>query len=134
MDKGTRRYDANELAAELDKIAMTGSFRNGAERSSYAYRILSSHFEDSLVLAAEMLRYPTFPDDEFDKYKARIAAYLSNLEKAPARAATSLFDRLIYGTDTPKGAVWTPELLEQVDREQLLAFHRQEIAPDNMKI
>ncbi len=134
MDKGTKRYDANELAAARDKIAMTGAFRDGAERSSYAWRILHSHLDDSLGLAAEMLRYPTFPDDELEKLKARIAAYLSNLENAPARAASSLFDRLVYGADTPMGAVWTPELLEQVDRQKLQAFHREEIAPDNMTV
>ncbi len=134
MDKGTKKYDANELAAERDRIAMQGSFGDGAERSSYAYRILHSHLDASLELAADMLRNPTFPDEELDKFKARIAAYLSNLQNAPSRAASGLFDRLIYGADTPMGAVWTPELLEQVDREKLKAFHALEIAPDNMTI
>ena len=134
MDKGTKKYDANQLAAARDRIAMTGAFREGAERSSYGYRILHSHLDDSLELAAEMLRNPTFPDEELLKYKARVAAYLSNLENAPSRAAGSLFDRLIYGADTPKGAVWSPELLVQLDREKLEAFHRREIAPDNMTV
>ena len=34
MDKGTRQLNANELAAEKDKIAMASAFRNGLERSS----------------------------------------------------------------------------------------------------
>ena len=134
MDKGTKKYDANELAAARDKIAMRGNFRDGAERSSYGYRILRSYLDESLVLAADMLRNPTFPDEELVKFKARIAAYLSNLENAPARAARSLFDRLIYGADTPMGAVWTPELLEQVDESKLQDFHANEIAPDNMTV
>ena len=134
MDKGTKRYDANELAAAQDRIAMRGTFRDGAERSSYAYRILHSHLGASLELAADMLRNPTFPDDELEKLKARIAAYLRTLENAPSRAATSLFDRLVYGADTPMGSVWTPELLEQVDGDRLRAFHRQEVAPDNMTV
>lgn len=134
VDKGTKKYDANELAAARDKIAMRGNFRDGAERSSYGYRILRSYLDESLVLAADMLRNPTFPDEELVKFKARIAAYLSNLENAPARAARSLFDRLIYGADTPMGAVWTPELLEQVDESKLQDFHANEIAPDNMTV
>ena len=134
MDKGTKKYNANELAAARDKIAMKGVFQDGVERSSFGYRILHSHLDSSLELAAEMLRNPTFPDDELAKLKARIAAYLSNLEQAPAAAARSLFDRMIYGTATPMGAVWTPELLEQVDRASLEDFHRKEIAPDSMTI
>ena len=132
LDKGTRKFDANELAAAKDKIAMGGSFGAGDENSSFGYRILSTKLEPSLELAAEMLRYPTFPDDELEKVKARLFAYLANLEVAPARAAGGLFDRAIYGADTPKGAVWSPELLSQVDRAKLQAWHSAEIAPDNM--
>jgi predicted Zn-dependent peptidase len=134
MDKGTKKYDASELAAAKDRIGMSGQFRDGLERSSYSYRILRPYLVPSLELAADMLRTPTFPDEELTKYKARVAAYLANLEKAPSRAARSLFDRAVYGADTPMGAVWTPELLEQVDRDRLEVFHRAEITPDRMTI
>ncbi len=134
MDKGTKKYDANELAAARDRIAMRGAFQDGVERSSFGYRILHSYLEPSLELAAEMLRNPTFPDEELGKMKARIEAYLSNLEIAPAGAARGLFDRVIYGPDTLMGAVWTPELLQQVDRDSLQAFHEKEITPDNMTV
>lgn len=134
MDKGTAKYDANELAAAKDKIGMSGQPGAGLERSSYAYRILQSNLASSLVLAAEILQKPTFPDEELDKVKAQIAAYLSNLERAPARAARGLFNRAIYGVDTPIGSVWTPELLQKLDRASVQAFHAAEIAPDNMTI
>ncbi len=134
MDKGTKKYDANELAAAKDKIAMSGSFAAGDEDSSLGYRILTSNLESSLGLAAEMLRYPTFPQDELDKIKAQAHAYLANLQHAPSRAASSLFDRAIYGPDSQKGAVWTPALVEQVDRARLTAWHAAEIAPDNLTI
>jgi zinc protease len=132
--KGTKKYDANELAAARDKIAMGGGFSAGDEQSSLGYRILTSKLEPSLELAAEMLRNPTFPDDELEKVKARLLAYLSNLRLAPSRAASSLFDRAIYGADTSKGAVWSPELASQVDRAKLQAWHAAEIAPDNMTV
>jgi len=134
LDKGTKKLNANELAAAKDKIAMGGSFNAGDERSSFGYRILSGKLEPSLELAAQMLRYPTFPEDELEKIKARLFAYLANLEVAPAGAASSLFDRTIYGADTPKGAVWSPELVSQVDRAKIQAWHLAEIAPDNMTV
>ena len=134
MDKGTKRFDANELAAAKDKIGMSGQFQDGMEQSSYDYRILRTHLDSSLDLAADMLRNPTFPDGELGKFKARISAYLANLEKSPSRAARSLFDRAIYGADTPMGSVWTPALLDQVDRTKLSAFHKAEVTPDNITI
>ncbi len=134
MDKGTKKYNANELAAERDRIAMGGGFQAGAERSAFSYRILTRNLQPSLVLAAEMLRNPVFPDDELGKVKAQISAYLSNLQKAPSGAAGGLFDRAVYGADNPMGAVWTPELVEQVDRGSLRKWHDAEIAPDNMTV
>lgn len=134
LDKGTSKYDANELAAARDKIGMDGGFGAGSERSTYGYRILESNLGASLELAAEMLRNPVFPDEELDKMKAQVGAWLSNLELAPNRAASSLFDRAVYGAGTPMGTVWTPELLAQVDRDKLKAFHKAEIAPDRMTV
>ncbi len=134
MDKGTRTYSANELAAAKDRIAMETGFGSGVERSSMGYRILRRNLEPSLELAEEMLRRPTFPDDELDKTKARVLAYLANLPHAPARAASGVFDRAIYGPDSTKGAVWSAELVEQVDRAKLKEWHAAEITPDNMTV
>ena len=134
LDKGTRKFDANELAAARDKIAMGGGFSAGDERSSFGYRILTSNLQASLNLAAEMLRYPTFPDEELEKQKAQVRAYLANLEQAPSRAAVGMFNRAIYGADSALGSVWTPELVEQVDRDSLKAWHAAEVAPDNMTV
>ncbi len=134
MDKGTKKYDASELAAAQDRIAMGSSFGAGNERSSMAYRILSSELEPSLDLAAEILRNPTFPEEELDKLKARVRAYLSNLQHAPSRAAGDLFNRAMYGADTPMGAVWTEDLVASVDQEMLQRWHEAEIAPDSMTV
>ena len=134
LDKGTRKYDANELAAAMDKIGMGARSQAGLERSSMRFRILNTHLRSSLDLAAEILRYPTFPEDELSKFQARVAAWLANLALAPSDAAGGLFDRVIYGANTQMGAVWTPLLIEQVNQEKLEAFHHAEITPDNMTV
>lgn len=134
MDKGTRRMDANELAAAKDKIGMSGTPGAGAETSQFAYRILTNNLDESLQLTAEILRNPTFPKEELDKQKDRIAAYLANLEHVPSNAARSLFDRALFGDQHPFGAVWSRELLAGVGTDALRAFHEREVAPDNMTI
>jgi zinc protease len=134
MDKGTKKYDLHELAAAKDEIAMGGQLQAGVEDSAFNYRILHSHLEPSLDIASEVLRNPTYPDEELHKLKQQIGAWLATLEKSPSGAARSLFERAVYGPDNPLGSVWTPELLEQVDRDMLVDFHKQEIAPDNMTV
>ena len=134
LDKGTKKYDANELAAVKDKIGMSVRSQAGLERSSLRYRILNTHLRSSLDLAAEILRNPIFPEDELIKFQARVSAWLANLKLAPTDAAGSLFDRAVYGATSRMGAVWTPQLVEQVDRAKLAAFHRAEVTPDNMTV
>ena len=134
MDKGTKKYDAHELAAAQDAIAMSGQLQAGTEESSFGYRILHSKLEESMELAAEVLRNPTYPDDELVKLKQQISAWLATLAKSPSSAANSLFERAVYGSDNPLGAVWTPELVEQVDRDMLIDFHGREITPGNMSV
>ncbi len=134
LDKGTKKYDASELAAAKDKIGMGVRAQAGLERSSMRYRILNSHLRTSLMLAAEILRNPTFPEDELIKFQARVSAWLANLKLAPTDAAGGLFNRAVYGAESRMGAVWTPQLVEQVDRAKLAAFHRAEITPDNMTV
>ncbi len=134
LDKGTKKYDANELAAAKDKIGMSVRSQAGLERSSMRYRILNTHLRSSLDLAAEILRNPIFPEDELIKFQARVSAWLANLKLAPTDAAGSLFKRAVYGATSRMGAVWTPQLVEQVDRAKLAAFHRAEVTPDNMTV
>jgi zinc protease len=133
-DKGTRQFDAHELAAERDKIAMGGRLSAGLEDSSFGYRILRSKLDESLQLSAEILRHPTFPDDELDKLKVQISGLLATLARSPSSAASSLFEQATYGAGSPMDAVWHPENLAQVDRQTLLDYYKREVAPDNMTV
>ena len=134
MQKGTKKFDANELAAEKDRIGMEARMSANIENSSFGYRILTSNLQASLDIAAEVLENPTFPEDELGKFQQQILAYLTNIERNPARNATGLYRRALYGADHPLGGVWAPDLVENLNRERIEAFHAREIAPDNMTV
>ncbi len=134
LTEGTERFDANELAAELDGIGMTPRISAGLERSSFDYRILRTHLDDSFELASEMLRNPTYPEHELDKIKQQLFAVLATIEKNPSRFASSLFNRAVYGEQNPLGMVWTPELVRDFSVDTIREFHAREVAPDNMTV
>ena len=134
LQKGTKRYDANELAAAKDRIGMNAGAAASVENSSFGYRILTGYLDESLDIAAEVLRNPTFPDDELAKFQQQILAYLSNIRTNPSRNATPLFRRALYGADHPLGGVWTPDLANNLTRERIREFHEREVAPDNMTV
>ncbi|MED5461821.1 MAG: pitrilysin family protein, partial [Pseudomonadota bacterium] len=134
MDKGTDKYDAHELAAAKDKIGMEARLSANVENSSFSYRILTAYLQDSLDITAEILQKPTLPEDELVKFQQQVVSYLSNVQRNPTPNATSLFRRALYGADHPLGGVWTPDLVENLNRERIVEFHIREIAPDNITI
>jgi zinc protease len=134
LDKGTKKLDSNELAAEKDKIAMGARIQAGVESSSMSYQILSDYLGESLDLAADMLQNPTFPEDELEIFRQQVYAYLSNVEKNPSGNATAMFNRAVYGTDHPLGGVWTESLVDNLNQQSLQEFHSREIAPDSMTV
>ena len=134
LQKGTKRYDANELAAAKDRIGMNAGAAASVENSSFGYRILTGYLDESLDIAAEVLRNPTFPEDELAKFQQQILAYLSNIRTNPSRNATPLFRRALYGADHPLGGVWTPDLANNLTRERIREFHEREVAPDNITV
>ncbi len=134
MDKGTDKYDANELAAAKDKIGMEARLSANVENSSFGYRILTTYLQESLDIAAEILENPTFPEDELVKFQQQVVSYLSNIQRNPTQNATSLFRRALYGADHPLGGVWTQDLVQNLNRERIVEFHIREIAPDNITI
>lgn len=134
LNEGTKDFDANELAAELDRIGMEARVGAGNERSSVGFRILRTNLDESLELAAEMLRNPTFPEDELNKIKQQLFAVLATIEKNPSRFANSYFNRAIYGDTNPLGMIWTPELVNDFSVATLREFHGREVAPDNTTV
>ena len=48
LGKGTRRYDADHLSVERDRIGMAGQFQSAIEDSSYQYSILKPHLGTSV--------------------------------------------------------------------------------------
>ena len=134
MNRGTKKYNANELAAERDRIAMQSSSAPGEEASTVAWSILTQYLPDSMALVREMLQNATYPEDELDKFKANVNAVLDNIERAPARFATTYFKRAIYGDEHPLSAIWTREAIRELDGDDLRDFMNREVAPDNITI
>ena len=104
------------------------------ESSAFGYRILTNYLQESLDLAAEILRHPTFPEDELAKFQQQVLAYLSNIQTNPSRNASALFRRALFGAEHPLGGVWTPELVENLTRDRIREFHAQEVAPNAMTV
>ena len=134
LDSGTGKYSASEFATEMDEIAMQPSIGAQRETSFVSYTILTPHFAESLKLAAEMLQNPSFPAEELEKERSRWLVAIAGLESNPARRAGDYFDRAVHDAAGPLGKIPTKEIVSRISRDDLVAFHAREIAPENMTV
>lgn len=112
-----------------DAIADIAAQRSGgvsADRSSMSIRTLSSaaEREQAIRLLARLLANPSFPQDLFERDKARTVASIREAMTRPESIASKTFWRLSYGSH-PYGAEATVESVQSATRDDLLRFHRE---------
>lgn len=134
LDKGTKEHDAASFSTAMDKIAMQPRIGAREEYSGVSFRVLSTKLKESLNLAAEMLRTPTFPHEEFDKERQAWNVTLKQMQSNPSKYASAYFNKAVFGEDAVNGNILAIDDLNELTRSELLAFYNAEVQPDNMTV
>ena len=135
MEKGTEKYNAEQIAQYFDSIG--GALSVGSQRnSSYlTCATLSDDFPTALDYCHQVLFHPTFPGEEFKKQQqqtlTRIAARKANPQAeimdywASQLPDHTPFHRTITGTEATVAKLSVDDCRE---------FHRTYFAPNNMVV
>jgi zinc protease len=133
MREGTTSKTTQQIALQLETMAasvnVSSSLSGGT--ATIAGSSLTEHFEPTFALAADILLNPTFPSDEFERYRTRTAASLVQQRSIPGFLANERFTRAVYGAHPASRASMTPESLKSVTRETLAGFHKAHFVPDH---
>ena len=133
MREGTAKHKSRELSEALDTIGATLNATSGV--SSPTSNVTASGLTDNLGqildLFAEVIRTPTFPADELERYKSRTLANQPLLRSQPAFLAQERLNQAIYGTHPAALIVTPPEVIKKVTSADLAKFHSQNYVPNN---
>ncbi len=134
LREGTAKRSSKQIAEQVDTLGATLGANSGY--SSMASTVTASglveNFDQTLELFADVIRNPTFPQDEVDKYKKRTLANLQLQRSNPQFLAQEQFSRAIYGTGHPASLVAPPaESLKKLTSKDLAAFHDKYYRPNN---
>lgn len=134
LETGTKSYTANQIS---DGIDFYGSFFECAVDQDYATLALFSlnkYLDESLHFVEEIIKYPTFPKDEFDIYLSnKKQKHLVNSQKVNVLARRR-FTELVFGEDHPYGRDVKTEDFERLTLEQVKAFYRSHYHSSNCTI
>lgn len=133
LREGTKRRTSREIAEQVDALGATLTATSGLSSLTSVVSVsgLVENLEAILDLFADVIRYPTFPPEEVERYKARTLAQLQLLRSQPDFLARERFQRVIYG-DHPAGWVVPPvESIQKLTSEALARFHAAHYRPNN---
>jgi zinc protease len=134
--EGTATRSSAEIAEQLERIAATLNVSAGlsSEDATISASALTEHVDVVLDLMADVLLNPTFPEQEFARYKTQTRAQLLQQRANPGFLAQERFS-LVVAPDHPDGRI-SPSVaaLEKTTRDDLVTFHRARYVPEHAVI
>jgi predicted Zn-dependent peptidase len=125
LTEGTRNYTAPVLSAKFDELGAFLEVNAGTDLLYLEVVVLEQHTEIVCELLAEMMEYPTFPEEEFHSLKNRIATqYMVNLERN-AYLGNVLLKKQLFGQEHPYGYFPSPENIKNFPLEAIRENFRQ---------
>lgn len=131
LRRGTKTKTAQEIDDALERRGAELSFGAGHEGIDIQLSCLPQDFADCASLLAEILRYPTFPEDELEKQQLRIVNALRDAMTRPEEVSYRRFLSLAYPPDHPfhYPSDGTPESAAALSRDDILEAYRKAFNP-----
>ena len=134
LREGTTKRASKDIAEQVDAIGATLGASSGFSSMTSTVNAsgLVENLDQTLELFADVVRNPTFPQAEVDKYKTRTLAQLQFQRSIPQFLAIEQFNKAIYGANHPASLIAPPaESLKKLTSKDLADFHSTYYRPNN---
>jgi zinc protease len=129
LDKGTSKMTRQQIKDEFDKLKARVNIFGGATAVSVFIETTKPNMEDVLKLVGQVLKYPSFPTDEFEKLKSEEIASIESNRREPTAVASMRLQKYLspYPKEDPRYAKTFDESLEAIRTlklEDIKKFHK----------
>lgn len=132
ITKGTEKRSATQIAEAIE--ALGGSLYSSARWDStrVGVDVISSKIGPAVDILADVVRRPTFKDEEIERLRQQTLDDLTVELGQPGSIARYVASRVVFG-DAPYGQplAGTPETIARIDRNDFLKYHGRWYRPDN---
>jgi len=131
--RGTQSRSFHDIYDSLESAGASLSFGSGMHTTSFYSRCLAEDIGPVLELAADSLRRPTFPADQFERLRGEYITHLTIREQDTGERAHMAFAELAYAghpyAHDEEGSLQTVQALT---RESFAEFHARQYEPEGM--
>ncbi len=131
---GTESRTGDEIDQELESMAASVEAGIGETSGSANFWTLKENLGRVLEIYADVLMHPAFRQDKIDFTKQQIRSGIARRNDDAGGIASREFTNLIYGKDTPYGWQMEYEHVDNIQREDLIAFYKRYFFPANISL
>lgn len=129
---GTKSMTGDEIDEELEFLSASVETSIALEQGTAGVNVLKKDLARGLEILADVLRNPVFDEDKLEVQKRQTIGGILRRNDDPEQIANREFRNLVFGKDSP----WArqPEIpgVQNITREDCLAFHQRFFAPNNI--
>ncbi|NJP08832.1 MAG: insulinase family protein [Leptolyngbyaceae cyanobacterium RU_5_1] len=135
LTKGTETLSSLEIAERVESVGASLSTDATTDYFLTSFKSVSADFEDMLKLTGELLRSPTFPEQELELERRLTLQAIRSQQEQPFTVAFDQLRHIMYGVHPyALSGLGTEVTVQQLGREDLQAYHRTHFRPDNIVI
>jgi zinc protease len=129
---GTTSKTGDQIDEELEQIA--ASVRTGIDvDAGYAsMSVLKEDVDTALAILADVLMNPAFPEDKIELAKIQQRSSINRRNDEMTQIASREYRKLIYGPDSVYARHTEYATIDNITRDDLVAFHKKYYHPNNM--
>jgi zinc protease len=129
---GSAKFDKKAIDSTFDFRGARITSNTGSDASSLSLDFAKEDADTLMPILADMIRQPSFDNDEFVKLRARTVDGLKQAKESPRNVVQSYYRSMLFGNaayaNAPSGSVSSVSALQTADVKN---FHQENYRPDN---
>jgi zinc protease len=129
---GSTARTGDDLDDYLEQRAAKVETSSDIDSTAVSFDTLKTALDEVFPVWLELLRQPAFRDDKIDLARNQMNTGISRRNDEPSGIASREANRLVYGKDSPYARQPEYATVAAVTREDLLAWHKSHVHPNNI--
>ena len=130
--------DGTAIARLSERLGVGIGASASLDRTRFTLNALTPNLGESVQLFADIVRHPSFPQDQLERVRVQALTQLKREATDPTSLAYRALPALVYGPRHPYGYSFTGSGteagLKAITRDDLVAFHRASLRPDRAQL
>ncbi|MEP7235907.1 MAG: pitrilysin family protein, partial [Ignavibacteriota bacterium] len=130
LEKGTKTKSAEDIAKKLDFYGAEVGAGSSVDDINIFISCMKKDMGEVLPIYADIIKNPSFPKEEFDKYASRTISGLIRAKQSPGELGRKMGRVLTYA-EHPYGEIITDESIKNLTPEMLKDWHGANFSAEN---